>query len=972
MTDKPTYEALEQRVRELENNIVYLKRMEVEFQDSMKMQQLFESLNEVIYTLDQDARVTFISSNVENVSGYAPEEIIGRRYVDFIHPDDRLSRIDHFRRILAGEGIATEYRIMTRDRVPIWVMTNARPVLQNGKVTGIQGILVDITERREAERRLREKEERYRFLVEASNDIIWTFDLSSMRYTYCSKSVERILGFSQEEASGASLDDVFSPAMKKKVMVSFSKAITGAGDANRVLMEAEHHRRDGESVWMEINAVLHRDECNQPVSFTGVSRDITERKLVETALRKSERKFRDIFDGSSDAIYILDMGGRFLEVNESACTRLGYTRDELLRMTPVEIDTQAYGRQVSERLRCIAQTGNMIFESVHRRKDGVEFPVEVSSRKIEYDGTPCILSMVRDITERKQAEVIMLQQQRTIRLNNRIVNVFLTATPEGIYTGILDVILDALESRYGYFGYIDHNENLICPTLTNEAWEDCKIADKGIVFPPAAWRGLWGRSLMEKKTILANKGLRVPDGHLPLENAMAVPIVHHDKVIGQFVVANKPGGYTEYDRELLISVAEQTAPILNARLNDARQGQEREKLEKQLHHAQRMESIGMLAGGIAHDFNNILFSVIGYTELSIDEIQKGTVLHQNLSEVLSAGNRAKDLVKQILIFSRHNQQDLKPTYITPLVREALKMLRCTIPTSIEFREDICRDQLIVQADPTQIHQVIMNLVTNAMHAMADGEGILEICVEPISFNEGVDRKYIDIAPGDYARVTVSDTGMGIPGNHLDRIFEPYFTTKEVGKGSGLGLSVVHGIVKSHKGHITVYSEPGKGSTFHVYFPLAESLSAELGAPFAEPLPTGTERILLVDDEPAIVKMQQQSLERLGYSVTARTGSIEALEAFRALPDKFDLVITDMTMPNMTGDKLARFIKEIRPAMPVILCTGFSEKIHSSKNSLDIESVMMKPVDKRKMAKTIRRLIDRAKGNGCGRFENKSP
>ena len=385
---------------------------------------------------------------------------------------------------------------------------------------------------------------------------------------------------------------------------------------------------------------------------------------------------------------------------------------------------------------------------------------------------------------------------------------------------------------------------------------------------------------------------------------------------------------------------------------------EQKKLEEQLIHAQKMEAIGTLAGGIAHDFNNILTSIIGYTELALGAVEKGTLLHDNLSEVLSAGRRATDLVKQILTISRDKEKEVKPVYIIPLIKEALKMLRSAIPASIGFRENICKEQLVVQADPTQIHQVIVNLATNAMQAMTEGEGILEIRVEPVSIEKRIKDRYVDVTPGDYAMITVSDTGIGIPEKHLDKIFEPYFTTKKKDEGTGLGLSVVHGVVKAHKGHITVHSEPGKGSTFYVYLPLAEHLLEDLRDGPVEPLPTGTEHILLVDDEPSIVKIQQQILEGLGYRITASTSSVEALEAFRSSPDRFDLVITDMTMPEMTGDKLAVELMKVRPDIAVILCTGYSKRVSDDiAKEGGIKAFVYKPIMKADLAKTVREVLD---------------
>ena len=387
---------------------------------------------------------------------------------------------------------------------------------------------------------------------------------------------------------------------------------------------------------------------------------------------------------------------------------------------------------------------------------------------------------------------------------------------------------------------------------------------------------------------------------------------------------------------------------------------ERESLMAQLRQAQKMEAIGTLAGGIAHDFNNILSSVIGFAELALDDVERGSIVEDSLQEIYSAGKRARELVQQILSISRRGEIEIKPLQVNALVKDVMKMLRAVLPTSIEFRESICNEPLIVNADATQLHQVFVNLVTNAGQSMADENGILEVTVDATALDADIKRKYPELGPGRYARISVSDTGSGIPKEHIDKIFEPYFTTKEKGAGTGLGLSIVHGIVKNHGGHITVNSEPGRGSTFHIYLPLTRMAAVESPHRTARVLPQGVEHVLVVDDELPVVKMQQRSLERLGYKVTARTGSLDALEMFRASPDKFDLIITDLTMPGMTGDKLARAVKAIRPDIPVVLCTGFSHGIGDHEESMDIDGFLMKPVDQEKMAESIREILDRAK------------
>jgi PAS domain S-box-containing protein len=383
---------------------------------------------------------------------------------------------------------------------------------------------------------------------------------------------------------------------------------------------------------------------------------------------------------------------------------------------------------------------------------------------------------------------------------------------------------------------------------------------------------------------------------------------------------------------------------------------ERKGFEARLRQTQKMESIGTLAGGIAHDFNNILSAIMGYTELALDSVEQDSQLYNNLQEVFHAGNRAKYLVKQILTFSRQTELERKPIQVRHIVNEALKLLRSSLPTTIEVRRNIQSDALAM-ADPTQIHQILMNLCTNAEHAMREKGGVLKVELEDVEHNEDFTASHPNMKPGAYIKLTIGDTGHGMPPDVLERIFDPFFTTKETGEGTGMGLSVVHGIIGSYGGAITAYSEPGQGSTFKVYLPIIER-HKEPRAKAEESIPIGSECILFVDDESALANLGKQTLESLGYDVEIRTGSIEALKLFKNQPDRFDLVITDMTMPNMTGEDLAQELMRIKPNIPIILCTGFSAKIDDQKASaMGIRAFVLKPIVKQAIATTVRKVLD---------------
>ena len=382
------------------------------------------------------------------------------------------------------------------------------------------------------------------------------------------------------------------------------------------------------------------------------------------------------------------------------------------------------------------------------------------------------------------------------------------------------------------------------------------------------------------------------------------------------------------------------------------------KYERQLQQVLKIQAIGTLAGGIAHDFNNILFPIVGYTELTMDEVPEDSVAHNNLEEILKAAHRAKDLVKQILTFSRQSGQERKPVEVQQVILEALKLLRASIPASIDIVHNIDANCSAVMGDATQIHQIVMNLCTNAYHAMQDKGGKLEVSLKETYVGYDQTVQNIGMQPGNHVQLMVRDEGCGMDASVLDRIFEPYYTTKEQGKGTGLGLSVIHGIIKNHRGDITVKSAPGKGTVFTVYLPVVEETDVQTVVEPVNGNEKGTERILLIDDEEQIISMERKMLENLGYQVTARTDSVEALKEFSKQPQNYDLVITDMTMPQMTGDELAQKLLLIKPGIPVILCTGFNEDITEEKAlEMGIQKFVMKPVIKKELASTIRSVLD---------------
>ena len=385
---------------------------------------------------------------------------------------------------------------------------------------------------------------------------------------------------------------------------------------------------------------------------------------------------------------------------------------------------------------------------------------------------------------------------------------------------------------------------------------------------------------------------------------------------------------------------------------------ERKQLESQLQKARKMESIGNLAGGIAHDFNNLLYMIVGNTELALEDIPKWSPAYTNLEEIKSASLRASGIVKQLLNFSRKTDQKLIPIDAVTVIKDSLKLLRSTIPTTVEINEHIPDDEIVILADSTQINQVMMNLCINASQAMEETGGTLKINIEKTIFEAKDVKAFSDLVPGNYLKITVNDTGPGISPEIINQIFDPYFTTKEIGKGSGMGLSVVQGIIKNHGGAIWVASILGKGTKFIILFPLTSEESM-VEAQTTKDIPRGKETILFVDDEISITKMVKKMFERLGYKIETATTPQDALELFRSNPDHFDLVITDMTMPQMTGVKLSEKLMDIRKDIPIIVCTGHSNLVNEEKaKELGLAAYIMKPIYMQEAAQIIRKVLDK--------------
>jgi PAS domain S-box-containing protein len=643
------------------------------------------------------------------------------------------------------------------------------------------------------------------------------------------------------------------------------------------------------------------------IRTNNIEREIAERIQVEEALRESEEDYKLLIKNLPGVVYrgYRDWSVRFLDSTIEELTGYDFKEFNSRKMKWSDVIVEEDLKTVSESFRKALKTGkSYVREYRIKTKDGSTRWIQDRGQIVHNNGgeLESVSGVFFDITERKQVE-----KERGLlatAIEQAAESVIISARP-----GTIQYVNPAFEQLSGFTRkeIVGKNFRILKSDRHDESF----------------YKEMWD---------VISSG-EIWSGHIT--NRMK------DNTLCEFETKISP-------------VRDSSGEVVNF-VSVSRDVTQEVALQAQLQQTQKMQAIGTLAGGIAHDFNNILAAVIGYTEIAIADVEKGGVLHDNLKEVLKAGERAKDLVNQILTFSRQSEQDLKPIKVALIVKEVLKLIRASLPATIAIDQDL-KSNAAVLGDYTKIHQVLMNLCTNAAHAMRKKGGVLSVSLADVELDADYAAKHFDIKPGLYLKLSVRDTGQGISSDLLGQIFDPFFTTKQQGEGTGMGLSVAHGIVKSHGGTISVYSEPGEGSIFNVYLPAIES-SSEQKAREEKPVPTGTERILFVDDEQALVKMGKQLLEFLGYKVTTSTSSIEALELFKVQPDKFDLVITDLTMPNMTGDELAQKLMAIRPDIPVILCTGFSTKMTAEKTKkMGIRAFVLKPVIKQDIAETIRKVL----------------
>ncbi len=657
------------------------------------------------------------------------------------------------------------------------------------------------------------------------------------------------------------------------------------------------------------------------IAFRKLQGEIIGRKKIEEALRESEDKFRLISEQSLMGIMI-SQDRRVKYANEALSKLSGYTTEEILSWEPNESlklihpDYRELALEQGVKKESNDQEGVVpSYEVKGIRKSGEERWIDVYSRTITYQGRSANLTTLIDVTGRRKDQEALRKSEKKYR--DLIENI-----DEAIFTldqaGRITYVSQACESIIGY-----KPEQLIGHSALDFIHEEDR-PQMQLDFQ----KSINGKAEKSEYRIVHKSG------EIRWAQSLSNVIYDGSQVVGL--------------RGVLSNITEQK--IAQA---------EKKKLEIKLIQAQKMEAIGTLAGGIAHDFNNILMAILGYAELARMDLSENKKALGNLDGIVDAGKRARDLVQQILTFSRQTEQEMQPVQVKIMIKEVLKLIRASLPTTVDIRHNITSDSLVM-CDPTQIHQILMNLCTNAGFAMQEKGGVLEVVLDDVECDAGFPIENLQNKTSDCLRLTVSDTGCGIPAGILSQIFDPFFTTKEKGQGTGMGLAVVHGIIKDLGGTINVHSEPGKGSQFVILLPSHKN-NMILSKNEDKANPGGTEHILLVDDEQPLVNVGKHLLEKLGYEVTTTTSSVEAFKLFLLQPNEFDLVISDLTMPRMTGYELSEKLLSVRPDIPIILCTGLSLGTSEEQSKkIGIRALVLKPLTSSEMAKSIRAVLDEEK------------
>jgi PAS domain S-box-containing protein len=862
---------------------------------------IFEANEDAIFVHDwATGAILDVSPKASDLWGYPREALCSMRVGEFsanVPPYTEADAVGHIERAKHSPGpLRFDWRSRHRDGHLMW----HEVTLKRAEIAGQPRVLAfvrDVTESRGAEEALRSSEEQYRAIFNASVDAVILWD-SNLRRVDINPAYQRIYGWKREEVVGHGFERPrFSEEYEKPRLDLVRRALAGES----CFAELETFRRDGARILTEVHATpfRHRGEPHALV----LSRDITERKRAEEALRASEEQYRAIFNASADSLQLLDARHRVVDVNRAYERMYGKRREEVIGKTLTELVPAAYQEERRVLVERALAGDAAELQTKGFRRDGTAFELEVRVIPFQHLGQPHVLGIARDITERKRVEKAVLDSEEQ-------------------YRSIFNASADAMLLRDDSMTIVDANPAFLALCgLRREA----VVGKAHAPFVIEGYEGLAEQLLSDalggvRGSLEAQTRSR--DGSLLDVEVRAMPMLYRG-------------------RPHVLAIARNIT-------SEKRAEAERTRFEAQLRQAQKMEAIGQLTGGIAHDFNNILASVMGYVVLAEERLTEGgdTKTVDYLGQALGSCRRARDLIQQMLTFSRGGRGEPRALSLAAVVRDAMPMLRSALPSTLAI--DVTSDDgaPAVWIDEVQVHQVLLNLAINARDAMPDG-GTLRIAVKQSRISEGTCTSCRHPLHGHFVELRVADSGRGIEPALMERIFDPFFSTKAPGKGTGMGLSMVHGIVHEHRGHVLVESEPGQGCVFRVLLPSHHGAPKVASAPAQRRRWTPLAgRVLLVDDEPSVLAVMRETLASWGLDVEACASAEAAERLFLADPGRFDLLVTDHAMPLVTGIELAEKLLKQRPGLPWVLCTGYAEPAVVSRcDSLDVTAVLYKPIER---------------------------